>query len=616
MVSQLTANGVTVEIADAKQRRIQARVPAARLMAVAQLPAVDEIRPPSYGRRRTGAVNSEGDSILHADAVRGLSLDGTGVRVGVISDGIKGIFETGCTTNCVGIANGPISTADLPASIGVRNANGILTAVASGIVARSFTSTTDLEDTPPASCAFKGAGAEGTALLEIVHDLAPGAKLAFANGDTDLEFMQAVNFLAASNDVVLDDIGFFGMPYDGTSAVSSNTASALNNPNNPVRAYVTSVGNDADEHYFGAYADSGIDGLTVSGIPRSGHLHLFQRTAETTDVLGLGGQPYNVNQLPQNGEVAIFLSWNDPFGGSSNNYDLYLVQQSTRRVVASSTTAQAGKQDPVEFIDYVNSGAGDRFQIVIQNVGNAAQPRNLNLFSFQPECAAAGPALLAPPRHERHNYNTATRSVSAQSDAGGSPVGVIAAGAICSASATASGQFSASAPDESCNDTSNSTIEFFSSQGPTVDGRTKPDVTGIDGVSITGAGSFPTPFFGTSAASPHIGAIAALVLQSAPCLLNRSTSTMDPTAARQALRNLLVNNAAPLGGAVPNNVFGSGRADALASVNRTLPTHKGPATFSFDANTTLGASLTPEQLGFADPIGCGLKTMNWTGGCG
>ncbi|HYM22605.1 MAG TPA: choice-of-anchor D domain-containing protein, partial [Vicinamibacterales bacterium] len=48
----------------------------------------------------------------------------------------------------------------------------------------------------------------------------------------------------------------------------------------------------------------------------------------------------------------------------------------------------------------------------------------------------------------------------------------------------------------------------------------------------------------------------------------------------------------------------------------TLPTHKGPATFSFDANTTLGASLTPGQLGFDDPIGCGLTTMNWTGGCG
>src|SRR5262249_51456707 len=149
---------------------------------------------------------------------------------------------------------------------------------AGGIVGRSFQANGDLEGLPPASpaCAFQGAGAEGTALLEIVHDIAPGAKLSFANADTDLAFSQAVNFLAASNDVVLDDIGFYGEPYDGTSAVSRNTAAALNNPANPIRAYFTSVGNNADEHYFGTYVDSGVDGTTVGGIASSGRLHLFQ----------------------------------------------------------------------------------------------------------------------------------------------------------------------------------------------------------------------------------------------------------------------------------------------------------------------------------------------------
>ena len=150
-----------------------------------------------------------------------------------------------------------------------------------GIVGRSFSANGDLEGLPPASpaCSFAGAGAEGTALLEIVHDLAPGAKLSFANGDTDLAFNQAVNFLAASNDVVLDDIGFFGEPYDGTSGVSLNTAAALNNPSLPIRAYITAVGNDADEHYIGTYTDSGVDGTSISGIATPGHLHLFQRTA-------------------------------------------------------------------------------------------------------------------------------------------------------------------------------------------------------------------------------------------------------------------------------------------------------------------------------------------------
>src|SRR5262249_12215531 len=93
---QLTAAVATIEIPDAAHRRVQARVPIARLTAIAALPFVDFIRLPSYAVRRVGAFTTEGDAILHADAVRRqFSLDGTGIKVGVISDGIKGVFATG-----------------------------------------------------------------------------------------------------------------------------------------------------------------------------------------------------------------------------------------------------------------------------------------------------------------------------------------------------------------------------------------------------------------------------------------------------------------------------------------------------------------------------------------
>jgi len=619
-VKQLTDAGVTIEIRDPDRRRVQAHLPIAKLNSVAQLAIVDSIRLPTYARRRVGSVTTEGDTILFADAVRQqMSLDGTGVRVGVISDGLKGVFATGCTSQCAGVGGGPISTGDLPSAAGVRTASGVLTSSSGGIVGRSFQANNDLEGLPPATpaCTFPGAGAEGTALLEIVHDLAPGARLSFANFDTDLAFNQAVNFLAASNDIVIDDIGFFGEPYDGSSGVSRNTAAALNNPDFPIRAYFTSAGNDADEHYIGTYVSSGVDGASISGVANPGRVHLFQRTGDTTDVLGLGPQPYNVVALPPNGEIAIFLSWNDPFGGSTNNYDLYLVQQSTGRVVASSTDVQNGRQDPVEVIDYVNrTGQQDFFRIVVQNVRDAAQPRDLNIFSFQPECAAAGPLVLAPPRHERHNFNTATRSVSAQSDAGGSPASVISVGAICSASANAAA-FANRVPNESCLDATNRTAEFFSSRGPTLDGRQKPDIAAIDGVTITGAGSFGSTFFGTSAAAPHMGGIAALLLQGAPCLLNRSTSTIGATAARTSVRNLLLGNAVKLSSDNPDYVFGAGRADAFATLRSTLPAWRGPGTtMTFDANSTFGVALTPAQLGFSDPNSCSLTALSWSGGCG
>ena len=46
--------------------------------------------------------------------------------------------------------------------------------------------------------------------------------------------------------------------------------------------------------------------------------------------------------------------------------------------------------------------------------------------------------------------------------------------------------------------------------------RQKPDLTAIDGVSVTGTGGFPTTFFGTSAAAPHAAAVAALLLSAGP----------------------------------------------------------------------------------------------------
>jgi hypothetical protein len=114
-------------------------------------------------------------------------------------------------------------------------------------------------------------------MLEIIHDLAPGARLSFANIDTDLSFVQAVNYLASTNDIVVDDLGFFGEAYDGTSAVSAGTATALNNPAYPIRAYFTAVGNSADEHYYGVYQDSGVEATSLAAIGDTGHLHCFSR---------------------------------------------------------------------------------------------------------------------------------------------------------------------------------------------------------------------------------------------------------------------------------------------------------------------------------------------------
>jgi subtilisin family serine protease len=108
-------------------------------------------------------------------------------------------------------------------------------------------------------------------------------------------------------------------------------------------------------------------------------------------------------------------------------------------------------------------------------------------------------------------------------------------------------------------------IEPFSSHGParidfpTVQIRSKPDLIAIDGVSVTGAGGFPNIFFGTSAASPHVAGVAALLKQAAP------------GATPQSIRAALMGGAVDLGSLGADSVFGSGRVDALSAYNVLVP---------------------------------------------
>jgi Subtilase family len=627
----LESAGAKIERQDIRMGILQAHIPVTRLDSISALPFVKFVRTPNYAIHFTGSVTTQGDSILKADQVRSLlHLDGAGIKVGVISDGIKGIFATNCTTcGPTTAAISPIASGDLPMATGTRNSNGVLTSVSGGITAKSFLCNTpgetgcgvtagDLEDIQP-GCSFQGAGAEGTAILEIVRDLAPGTQLYFANAATDLDFTHAVSYIGQNADIGIDDVGFVGLPYNGTSDVSEASANALNSSTNPLRGYFTAAGNFAGYHYLSLYTDSGVDGSSITS--EAGDLHLFQAvsaadsTADhpaTNDVLGLGAQPYDLIELPAGGEAVVVLNWDDPFTNSTNNYDLFLVQESTGQVVARSTNIQStqNRTQPIEFVDYVNNtGAQDRFHILIQNVpdpntGEPAAAKHLNMYVFQPECAASGPLTLSRTTLQDHNFNTASESIVAESDAGGSPVSVTSVAAV-GATDILTGQ-PVSDP---------TTIEPYSSLGPTLDGRLKPDITAVDGVSVTGAGNFENPFFGTSAAAPHAGGIAALLLQAASCLKSGSAGALDPATARQTLRNLVLNNADPLGGAIPNDVYGYGRINALASADLLIPTANASAPQIVSGNISTGASLQLDGSGSKDPTGCPLS-YNWSGTCG
>jgi serine protease AprX len=103
------------------------------------------------------------------------------------------------------------------------------------------------------------------------------------------------------------------------------------------------------------------------------------------------------------------------------------------------------------------------------------------------------------------------------------------------------------------------TLAPFSSRGPTVDGRTKPDVVG-PGVTVEAAQAGTTSgyvtFSGTSMATPYVAGVVALGLQAAPS----STPAQVLTA--------ITATAEDWGPAGKDNDWGSGLVDAKAFVSR------------------------------------------------
>jgi subtilase family protein/CARDB protein/List-Bact-rpt repeat protein len=491
----VAADGVVERIARAV---VQARVPPAALAALAARPDVRSLRPPDYGLANVGSVTTQGDVVLRADALRAqLGVTGGGVRIGVASNGVAGLAQS------IGLGDLP------PMTFRCRASDGTLTERASdcetgerleetvgGVTSRSFSAVPDL--------APSGA-AEGTAMLEIIHDLAPDAELWFANFETLLEYEAAAAFLAANVDVVVSDITVHGFFPDGRNSVARRFAQIMSAPGTRARAFVQAAGNQAAAHYAGPYTASTFD----DGL---GRYHLFRAGVDTAGPPT--PSPLNRVTVAPGGVLGVFLSWNDAAGASINNYDLLLADCASGRVLDASLGPQTGHQEPNEAVVFVNqdSVSTDVCYLIV-NARNAAAVRTLNV-------TLLGDVIA-------HEFNTPGRSLMPPADALGDTIAVGAVGA--------------DTPAE---------IEPFSSRGPTFDGRRKPDLVGVDGVIVTGAGGFPSVFLGTSAAASHVAAVAALLLQ------------INPTLTRAQLRSIMASSAVPLG---DQNAFGAGRVDASAA---------------------------------------------------
>ncbi|MHC4428648.1 MAG: S8 family serine peptidase [Planctomycetota bacterium] len=289
--------------------------------------------------------------------------------------------------------------------------------------------------------------------------------------------------------------------------------------------YTASAGNRGNEHHQNNF--NGTTANVVIGPNTYSRPHDF------------GGNDFQLQATALTGSgFTFYLQWAEQFGLSGIDLDLFILDNAGN-VLASSTDTQNGNDDPIE-VASTTLAAGTTFQVLIDFVGagNTTVFFDLRAFSTQ-----------------TWEYLIRAGSIN---------------GASRQAEVYAAGAVRPSAP---------ATVETFSSRGPimrffpTQVTRMKPDGIGLNRVSITGVGNFGIGtcpavlpgdclFSGTSASTPHVAGLAALLREIDP--------TQTPTEVTDTLNMTAVDIDAP----GPDNNAGFGRLDVLAAVDSIEPLYE------------------------------------------
>ena len=486
----------------------------------------------SMWRARGVAETSQGDFAQRSDVVRSTyaGLTGTGVTVGILSDSF----------NCYGVYDqgGP----GTPPASGVRGyaPNGFATDDATFDKTNGLLPATVnvLEEAPcmswgqPLQLPFAD---EGRAMMQIVHDVAPGAALAFYTAtNTEADFANGIAALASAGaTVIADDVGYFDEPFfqDGIVAQAIDAASAKG------VAYFSAAGNNGQV----SYENSAPSFATAGSGANAGEMLLTFGTSGGTAQTFL---PVDIPAMIPGEFIGLIVQWDQPYvtgapgsPGASSEIDLCVTGAPANSLVINDidgnqmtcTAPNATKVDPVQVLIIGNPASNNSntsaatVHLIIGLKNGSPAP---GLIKVVVADDGAGSTIAA--------FDTKSPTVQGHPSA----AGAAAVGAAFFAWTPRCG-------------TSPAQLEYFSSAGgdpilfdasgnrlASPQQRQKPDFVGPDGVNTSFFG-FPIAgstftdksavaqcandatynnFFGTSAATPHAAAVAALMRQKVPAL--------------------------------------------------------------------------------------------------
>jgi hypothetical protein len=499
-----------------------------------------------------GAAISEGVAQLRAALARSdHGVDGSGITVGILSDS----YDRATTA-----ADGKTAIATHAAE---DVASGDLPGPASGCPGQE-TAVDVLGD--PAPEAGQPVFDEGRAMAQAVHDVAPGAKLAFASAyQGELAFAESIERLAApvllggaGADVIVDDISYFEEPFFQNGPVAAAVEKVVGDG----VAYVSAAGNnnlfDAAGNEIAswetpAYRDSGGCPAPVAKYVAAGLAHCldFDPGEGVDNTFGI--------TVSRGSTLTLDLQWAEPWDGVGTDENAYLIGPDGSTIVAASlrpNTGRKGTQEPVELLQWTNSESSARVVQLVVNRPSGGNPRTKV-------------ALL-------QNGGGVTATEYPRS-AGGDVVGPTVFGHAAAAGAIAVGaiRWSSTAAPERFSSRGPATNYFGPVAGitaaaalPAPEALAKPDVTATDCARTTffassevQSGTKIWRFCGTSQAAPHVAGVVAL--------MDEAAEDEGIAATPEEMATALRSSATPIG-AFGGCAVGAGLVDADGAIAALL----------------------------------------------